>query len=128
MTAKKDARIQKRVNLEAPVKVRVVTTPGRFLLWSRRMLCRMRNASGAGLQLRMDAPVAPGARLSVWVDVDQGADARTVKLAGTVAWCQPDSIGESFFVGVRLGDQPRRDMDRWGRAILDQLRRAEGGG
>jgi acyl dehydratase len=126
MAEKQDARKHERVAKETPVKVRVVTTPGRFLLWSRRLLCRTRNVSSAGLQLRMDAPVAPGSRLNVWVEVDEGADLRTLKLAGTVAWCQPDSIGESFFVGVRLSEGPRRTMDRWSESVLGGLRRAEG--
>jgi len=126
MTAKQDARKHQRVATEKPVKVRVVTTPGRFLLWTRRMLCCTRDVSTAGLRLRMDAPVAAGSRVNVWVDVDEGADVRTLKLAGTVAWCQPDSIGESFFVGVKLTEGPRRAMDRWSKTVLEDLRRAEG--
>lgn len=106
-----------RTRRRAPAFVQVPETSDA----ARTFKCSAADVSRGGLRLSLDAPLAPGDCVEVWLRLT-GAS-HTSYLAAEVRWCEAGAAG--FDVGVAIREAPGTDYQAWRRTSFAGLETAQ---
>jgi hypothetical protein len=115
-----EQRKHKRVYHDETVDVTVTSCDEAPPLVGQTVRCMTRDASTAGLRVRLDLELPVGCELGLRVEAS--GVPKPFELEGEVAWLSPSSTDDDYVVGILLHEKPKKAMRAWRDFILRKIR------
>jgi hypothetical protein len=115
-------RRNRRIRIEFPAALAIHSRRMGFAPRRPQIDATVRHASMAGLEILSETAIPEGARLQLWVCVDND---ETVRLQGKVMWSKANGEEGSYLAGVLLDARPKAGMAYWEDLIAEHIRRRD---
>ncbi|MEI8140012.1 MAG: PilZ domain-containing protein [bacterium] len=121
MTTPVENRTHRRMVMEIPVGVVVVSKFRDLFIRKPRMQCMIEDVSIQGMKLATDQPIPEGAVVNLWVNLPVNGLSQAMKLRGRVCWTSTKSIASKFSAGVCLDVHFGRSVEVWIQAVRARI-------
>ena len=122
MTPHDENRTHRRIQLEVPACVSVVSNFFNYLFRAPKLPCITRDVSMKGIKVLAVHPIPVGSAVDVWVTLPDDHAGSALKLRGHVRWSSANQgEGRDFLAGIQLEDRQGPSMALWTNAIRERI-------
>jgi hypothetical protein len=119
-----DKRKNRRLISGSPVELVVIRHAFSGVFGIGRFTAKLRDKSIVGLRVQAPLPLQVNSLLKIWINpYSDSHKHHPLTLQGDVVWCKPaqDDSG-SYYVGIRLRNNPTENMKVWITCVTEELR------
>jgi c-di-GMP-binding flagellar brake protein YcgR len=110
-----ERRQYERIDFVQAIFIEVVARGSRRESENTIIKCETVDISVAGLKVRVPEAIPQGSRLNIAVPLNDWKE--NLELEGEAMWVNPVEEGEGYWVGLRLADSSRENMEKWFRVV-----------